>query len=120
MSAGPIREPQVLDALRSVMDPDLHRDIVSLGFIRNLVIEGDTVSFDVNLTTPACPVKDRLREQARQAVLQGVPGVRDVRVTMTAEVRRPQAPDTSALKTTFRSGTCEKCVARVNFVRLAP
>ena len=66
MSAGQIREPQVLDALRSVMDPDLHRDIVSLGFIRNLVIEGDTVSFDVNLTTPACPVKDRLREQARQ------------------------------------------------------
>ena len=99
MSAGQIREPQVLDALRSVMDPDLHRDIVSLGFIRNLVIEGDTVSFDVNLTTPACPVKDRLREQARQAVLQGVPGIRDVRVTMTAEVRRPQAPDTSALKT---------------------
>jgi ATP-binding protein involved in chromosome partitioning len=99
LSAGQIREPQVLDALRSVMDPDLHRDIVSLGFIRNLVIEGDTVSFDVNLTTPACPVKDRLREQSRQAVLSGVPGVRDVRVTMTAEVRRPQAPDTSALKT---------------------
>jgi ATP-binding protein involved in chromosome partitioning len=99
LSAVTIREPQVLDALRSVMDPDLHRDIVSLGFIRNLVIEGDVVSFDVNLTTPACPVKDRLREQSRQAVLQGVPGVRDVRVTMTAEVRRPQAPDTSALKT---------------------
>jgi ATP-binding protein involved in chromosome partitioning len=80
------------------MDPDLHRDIVSLDFVRNMKIEGPVVSFDVNLTTPACPVKDRLREQARQAVLQRVPGATDVRVNMTAEVRRPQAPDTSALK----------------------
>ncbi len=95
--AGP-REAQVLDALRTVMDPDLHRDIVSLGFVRNLVIEGGVVSFDVNLTTPACPVKDRLREQSRQAVLAGVPGATDVRVNMTAEVRRPPVPDTAALK----------------------
>jgi ATP-binding protein involved in chromosome partitioning len=61
-------------------------------------IQGDRVAFDVNLTTPACPVKDLLREQARQAVLDKVPGAKDVRVNMTAEVRRPQAPDTSALR----------------------
>jgi ATP-binding protein involved in chromosome partitioning len=53
----------------------------------------------VNLTTPACPVKDRLRDQSREAVLSKVPGATDVRVNMTAEVRRPQGPDTSALKT---------------------
>ena len=99
MTGPAITEAQVLDALRSVMDPDLHRDIVSLGFIRNMKIEGDVVAFDVNLTTPACPVKDRLRDQSRQAVLTKVPGATDVRVNMTAEVRRPQAPDTSALKT---------------------
>jgi ATP-binding protein involved in chromosome partitioning len=98
MSESPIRETQVLDALRTVMDPDLHRDIVSLGFIRNLTIEGGVVAFDVNLTTPACPVKDRLREQSRQAVLTGVPGATDVRVNMTAEVRRPPAPDRTALQ----------------------
>jgi len=92
-----IAEAQVLDALRSVMDPDLHKDIVSLGFIRNMKIEGGVVSFDVNLTTPACPVKDRLREQSRQAVL-AVPGVTDARVNMTAEVRRPPAPSTAALQ----------------------
>ena len=92
MTETAITESKVLDALRSVMDPDLHRDIVSLNFIRNMKIQGDTVSFDVNLTTPACPVKERLREQSRQAVLSGVPGVRDVSVNMTAEVRRPQAP----------------------------
>ena len=99
MSGPAITEAQVLDALRSVMDPDLHRDIVSLGFIRNMKIEGPVVAFDVNLTTPACPVKDRLRDQSRQAVLSKVPGATDVRVNMTAEVRRAPAADTSALQT---------------------
>src|SRR2546426_12815455 len=98
MSEATITESKILDALRSVMDPDLRRDIVSLNFIRNMKIEGGTVSFDVNLTTPACPVKDRLREQSRQAVLDRVPGVKDVRVNMTAEVRRPPAPETGRIK----------------------
>ncbi len=84
MSDVAIREDMVLDALRVVMDPDLNRDIVSLNFIRNLKIEGTTVSFDVNLTTPACPVKDRLREQSKQAVLSKVPGVKNVLVNMTS------------------------------------
>jgi ATP-binding protein involved in chromosome partitioning len=98
MSPQRITEPQVLDALRSVMDPDLHRDIVSLNFVRNMKIDGTEVSFDVNLTTPACPVKDRLREQSRQAVLSGVPGVTEVRVNMTAEVRRPTVPQATQIK----------------------
>jgi ATP-binding protein involved in chromosome partitioning len=98
MTTTIITEAQVLDALRTVMDPDLHRDIVTLQFVRNVVIEGDVVSFDVNLTTPACPVKDRLREQSIEAVLRAVPGAREVRVTMTAEVRRPPAPDARALR----------------------
>jgi ATP-binding protein involved in chromosome partitioning len=98
MSEAAITESNVLDALRSVMDPDLRRDIVSLNFVRNMKIEGGTVSFDVNLTTPACPVKDRLREQSRQAVLDRVPGVKDVRVNMTAEVRRPPTPETGRIR----------------------
>ena len=76
----------VLDALRTVRDPDLHRDIVTLGFVKNLAIDGGRVSFTIELTTPACPVKDQMREQARSAVL-GVPGVRDVQIEMTAAVR---------------------------------
>jgi ATP-binding protein involved in chromosome partitioning len=52
----PITETQVLDALRTIQDPDLHKDIVSLGFVRNVRIEQDTVRRDINLTTPACPV----------------------------------------------------------------
>ena len=58
-----ITEPQVLDALRAVQDPDLHKDIVSLGFIKNLRICGDSVAFQIELTTPACPVKDLMKPQ---------------------------------------------------------
>ncbi len=98
MSSKTITEPQVLDALRVVIDPDLHRDIVTLGFVKNLKIEGSAVSFDVNLTTPACPVKDRFREQARHAVMEAVPGVTEVRVNITAEVRRPSVPQATQLR----------------------
>ena len=78
------RDQEVLDALRIVQDPDLHRDIVSLGFVQNLQINpSGTVTFDVNLTTPACPVKDQLKAQAHQ-VVANLPWVTDVQVTMTA------------------------------------
>ncbi len=59
-----VTEEQILSALKQVQDPDLRKDIVSLGFIRNLKIDSGKVSFDLNLTTPACPVKDQLRDQA--------------------------------------------------------
>ena len=61
----PIAEAAVLDALRAVNDPDLHKDIVTLGFVKNLKIANGAVAFSIELTTPACPVKDLLREQAR-------------------------------------------------------
>jgi ATP-binding protein involved in chromosome partitioning len=76
----------VLDALRVVEDPDLRRDIVSLGFVKDVSIEGTTVAFRIELTTPACPVKDALQEQARAAVMQ-LAGVERVDVEMTAQVR---------------------------------
>jgi ATP-binding protein involved in chromosome partitioning len=78
------RDQEVLDALRVVNDPDLHRDIVSLGFIQNLQIDPNgTVGFSINLTTPACPVKDDLRDQARLAVAR-LPWVTEVQVKMTS------------------------------------
>jgi len=76
----------VLNALRSVQDPDLKRDLVSLGFIKDVAIEGGRVSFAIELTTPACPVRDQMKEQARSAV-QALPGVSDVDVRMTSHVR---------------------------------
>jgi ATP-binding protein involved in chromosome partitioning len=76
----------VLDALKVVRDPDLNRDIVSLGFIKDLKIDAGRVAFTIELTTPACPVKDQMRDQSRAAVLQ-VPGVTAVEVQMSARVR---------------------------------
>lgn len=81
-----VDQAQVLGALQTVRDPDLNRDIVSLGFVKNLRIEDGRVAFTIELTTPACPVKDQLREQARAAVL-ALPGVTSVDVELTANVR---------------------------------
>ncbi len=86
MSEHSITEQQVLDALRSVEDPDLHRDIVSLGFVKDVKICDGNVAFKIELTTPACPVKDLMKSQATQAVLQ-LPGVKSVNVEMTASTR---------------------------------
>ena len=88
----PVEQNVVLDALKVVTDPDLHRDIVSLGFVKDLKISGGQVSFTIELTTPACPVKDQMRDQARAAVMQ-VPGVSKVDVQMSARVREAVGAD---------------------------
>lgn len=80
-----VTNEQVLDALKVVIDPDLGRDIVSLGFVKHVAICGGSVSVTIELTTPACPVKDLLRDQAAAAV-QGIEGVESVKVEMTANV----------------------------------
>ncbi|PYS52022.1 MAG: hypothetical protein DMG13_17260 [Acidobacteria bacterium] len=92
-----VTEEQVLDALKKVQDPDLRKDIVSLQFIRNLKIDKGTVSFDLNLTTPACPVKDQMRDEA-VALVRALPGVQNVEIKMTSEVRQAPQLDKSALK----------------------
>src|SRR5689334_1410381 len=85
-------QASVLEALKVVRDPDLNRDIVSLGFIKGLAIDGGRVAFTIELTTPACPVKDQMRDQARAAVSQ-LPGVTSVDVTMSARVREAVGAD---------------------------
>jgi ATP-binding protein involved in chromosome partitioning len=79
--------PEVLDALRVVQDPDLRRDIVALEFVKQVVVADDgRVSFAIELTTPACPVKDLLKQQAHDAVA-ALPGVTAVDIEMTSSVR---------------------------------
>ena len=87
-----VTEAAVLDALKVVTDPDLHRDIVALGFIKNLKVDRAQVSFTIELTTPACPVKDQMRDQARAAVMR-LPGVGGVDVQMSARVREAVGGD---------------------------
>ena len=83
----------VLNALRVVVDPDIRRDIVSLKFVKDLSIADGRVKFTIELTTPACPVKDQMRDQAIAAV-RALPGVQDVDVQLTANVRSAAAPET--------------------------
>lgn len=90
-------EQDVIAALSRIQDPDLHRDIVSLGFIKNLKIFGGNVNFEINLTTPACPVKDQLQEEAKQIVGK-LPGVNSVDVKMTAVVRPSVGENKNAIK----------------------
>ncbi|MDQ3650709.1 MAG: Mrp/NBP35 family ATP-binding protein [Acidobacteriota bacterium] len=80
-----VTEPFVLAALRQIEDPDLHKDIVTLGFIKDVKIAGGDVSFRIVLTTPACPVKEQMEDAARKLV-GALPGVTSVQVTMDAEV----------------------------------
>ena len=88
-------EQEVLEALKQVEDPDLHRDIVALGFVQDLKIDNSSVSLRIVLTTPACPVKAELKAQAEEIIL-GLPGVTDVEVNMDAEVRSNQPGGGSA------------------------
>jgi ATP-binding protein involved in chromosome partitioning len=82
----------VLGALRAVQDPDLHKDIVSLGFVKDVAIDRDRVAFVVELTTPASSVKALVEQQARAAVA-ALPGVASVTVTMATAVRSATAPE---------------------------
>jgi len=79
------QEQAVLAALRTVKDPDLHKDIVSLNFIKDLRVERGCASFTIQLTTPACPVRQDMERWAREAVLK-VNGITEVRISMTSTV----------------------------------
>lgn len=82
---NPLNEANILDALRLVKDPDLHRDIVSLNFVKDLKITGREVSFTIELTTPSCPVREELKAASVQAIRDHVE-VGDVNVSMTSRV----------------------------------
>jgi ATP-binding protein involved in chromosome partitioning len=86
MSNLQISQEMVLAALSKVQEPELHRDLVSLNMIQNLQIEGGVVSFTIQLTTPACPLRGRIEKEARGAVM-AIPGVENVAIKMDAAVR---------------------------------
>lgn len=102
-SASSEREDSVLRVLSKVVDPDLGQDIVSLGFVKELrFVDGDAageksggavVSFNVELTTPACPVKETFRSQCRELV-EALPWVERAEVTMTSQPMRPASETT--------------------------
>lgn len=82
-----ITEDQVLAALGTVNDPDLHKDLVSLGFIENIEIKGNNVAFTVMLTTPACPLKDKIRMDCLEALRRDIPGIENIELTFGSRMR---------------------------------
>ena len=82
-----VSETQVLDALRPIIDPDFNKSIVDLDFIKNIEIDGTRVAFEIELTTPACPVKAEFEREGRERV-EAIEGVEKVEVSMTANTRQ--------------------------------
>ena len=89
-------EAEIRAALNHVQDPELHRSIVELGMVRNLVIHEGTVTFTLALTIPGCPLRNQLARDARAAV-EALPGVKDVIITLGVMTKR-RSPDSRAVQ----------------------
>ena len=78
-------EEQIMAQLGTVIEPELHRDLVTLDMIRDLTVEGGKAAFTIMLTTPACPLKDQIQREATEAVLR-VPGIEAVDIKLDSQV----------------------------------
>ncbi len=85
-----VNSENILAALSKVQDPELHRDIVSLGMVKNLGVNNGTVSFTVELTTPACPLRETIENDCRRE-LSAVPGITGLEISFGAQVRGSKA-----------------------------
>src|SRR5260370_25133124 len=86
---------QVMAALRTVQDPELFKDIVSLGMVKHVEINGGEVKVQVELTTPGCPMKDVIERDVTAALKKA--GAERVEIELTANVRGPATPRTDIL-----------------------
>ena len=86
-----LTQRQIEDALRTVKDPELHRDLVSLGMIKELNVKGDEIALTIELTTPACPLKDQIRSDVQRALQEKAREVgstmASLEIQFTADVR---------------------------------
>ncbi len=80
------KREEVLAALSTVIEPELHRDIVSLNMVQNLSVEGDTAKFTIVLTTPACPLKNVFEDRSRAAVIGHVEGIQKLDISWDSQV----------------------------------
>lgn len=88
----------ILDALKNVEDPDLKKDLVTLGMIEDLSIDGNKVSFSVVLTTPACPMKEMLENACRNAIKHFVSKDAEISIKMTSRTTAPPQQLTGNIK----------------------
>ena len=85
MASNDILREAVMKALGEVKDPEIGRDLVSLGMIDNVEVDGKKVNFTINLTTPACPLRDEIKDSALAAI-RAIDGVSEVNIDMGAKV----------------------------------
>ena len=85
-----LTEERVFEALRKVQDPELHRDIVSLGMVKNLAVADGRVSFTVELTTPACPLRETIDTDCKKALAE-LGGIKAVEINFGSQVRGSKA-----------------------------
>lgn len=85
-SASTVSRDDVLAALNTVNDPELHASIVRLGMVKDLAVEGGDVKVTIELTTPACPLRETIEHDVREA-LRSLPGIGDIALEWGAQVR---------------------------------
>ncbi|MDA0986986.1 MAG: iron-sulfur cluster carrier protein ApbC [Bacteroidetes bacterium] len=84
-----LNQQNVLEALKIVKDPDLHKDIVTLQFVKNIIIDDNNLKLDIELTTPACPVKEELKAESEKAIRSTIE-VNKIEINMTSNVTSRQ------------------------------
>ncbi len=99
-----ITHESVLDALKTVEDPELHQDLVSLGMVAKVEIDGDAVDLRIDLTTPACPLKGQIERDVREALATAL-GVTKVAIAFGSQVRGPQQQPLPGVKTILAVGS---------------
>jgi ATP-binding protein involved in chromosome partitioning len=85
-----VNQEKIFAALSNVQDPELHRDIVSLGMVKNLGVNNGRVSFTVELTTPACPLRETIETDCKKALAE-VSGISGLEISFGAQVRGSKA-----------------------------
>lgn len=89
---------QVIDALKYVDDPDLKKDLITLGMVKDITVDGKNISFTVVLTTPACPMKDMIHNACMNAILHYVDKEAKVKINMTSNVTSKKPKDETTLR----------------------
>jgi ATP-binding protein involved in chromosome partitioning len=84
---GSPQEEAVRRAVATILDPEIGRPMVELGMIKELTVEDDVVKIGVELTTPACPMKERIQDDVRATIMTAVPEIKRVDIHLTAQVR---------------------------------
>ncbi len=93
-----MNKEQIINALKFVQDPDLHKDLISLGMIEDIEIDGNKVNLKLVLTTPACPMKDKMKNDCIKAIQGRVDPYAEVNVELISRTTSRRGPDSTMLK----------------------